>query len=81
MASRSRRRARLRWIVEKLVSRPAQPPLVHEIHPAALRFLGNHILRLALGAHKQHRPAVGSQIRDELLGDRKALRRLVQVEM
>jgi hypothetical protein len=58
----------------------AEPTLVHEIHPAPLRFLGDHVLRLALGTHEEHRATVGRQIRDELFGRAEALRRLVQVD-
>ena len=43
----------LRWMVEKLVSRPAEPALVDVVHPAARRFGGDDVLCLPLGADEQ----------------------------
>ena len=40
----------------------AEPALVHEEHAAALRFFGDDVLRLALGADEQDRPAFGGEV-------------------
>ena len=60
---------------------PAEPALVDEEHPAALRFFGDDVLGLPLGADEQHRPAFGCEVGDELFGVAELLDRLVQVEM
>ena len=46
----------------------AEPPLVHVEHAAALRFFGNDVLRLALGADEKNRAAFGREAADEVLG-------------
>ena len=58
----------------------AQPALIDEEHTAALRFLGDDVLRLSLRADEEHGLAVGRQVRDELLRVAELLDRLVQVE-
>ena len=54
-------------MVVKLVSRPAQPALVHVEHAAARRFFGDDVLRLALGAHEHDGLAFGGELADEIL--------------
>ena len=58
----------------------AEPALVHEEHAAALRFLGDDVLGLALGADEQDRAAFGGEAGDELLGLAEQLHRLAQVD-
>jgi len=45
--------------------RAAKPAMVHKIRAAALGFFGNGFLGLALGAYKQHGPAVGGNFAHE----------------
>src|SRR5207249_8162368 len=45
---------------------PAQPPFVDVEHPAALRFLGDDVLRLPLGPDEQNRPALRGELADEV---------------
>ena len=40
----------------------AEPALVHEEHAAALRFFGDRVLRLPLGADEQDRLALGGEV-------------------
>ena len=58
----------------------AEPALVDEEHPAALRFFRDDVLGLPLGADEQDRLAVRRQVRDELLGVAELLHRLVQID-
>src|SRR6476660_5745065 len=62
------------------IAKPREPALVHEEHSAALRFLGNRVLRLPLGADKQHRPSVSREVRYELLRLAEQPRRLREVD-
>jgi hypothetical protein len=47
---------------------PAEPALVHVEHAAALRFFGDRVLRLALGADEEHGAARGGDVGDEVGG-------------
>ena len=58
----------------------AEPALVHVIHAAALRLFGDHVLRLPLGADKQHRLAFGGQRAQELFRLAEQLDRLAKVD-
>ena len=80
IASRSRSRPRLRWIVAKLVSRPPSQRSFDVEHPAALRFFGDDVLGLPLGADEEDRAAFGREAADELFGIAEQLYRLSEVD-
>src|SRR5208337_1454069 len=54
--------------------------MVHEVHAATNGFLGYGLLRLTLGAHKQHRLALARKIGKELGRLLKELQCLLQVD-
>src|SRR5207237_7636815 len=58
----------------------AEPPLIDVVHPTARRLCRDHVLSLPLGPDEEDRPALGCEVRHELLGIPEQLDRLVQVE-
>src|SRR5207237_1440877 len=64
----------------KVRQQASEPALVHEEHPAALRLLGNRVLRLPLRPDEEDRAPIGRQIVDELLRVAEQFCRLGQVD-
>jgi hypothetical protein len=60
--------------------RAAHPALVHKRHARAGRFFGDRVLRLLLGANKQHRFAFGCLLANEVHGFVEAAHGLLQVD-
>ncbi len=60
--------------------RAAQPAVVRVVHSAALRFLGDGFLRLALGPHKQNRAALRGDFHHEARGFAEHLQSLLQID-
>src|SRR5687767_10774899 len=58
----------------------AEPALVDVVHAAALRFLGDDVLRLPLRSDEEERPAVCRKVGDERFSVPELLDRLVQIE-
>src|SRR5579864_4022030 len=58
----------------------AEPPLIHEVHAAALGLFGDRVLRLALRAHEEQRAAVGRDGRHKVRGFPIELCRAPEVE-
>ena len=59
---------------------PAQPPVIHVEHSAALGLLADSVLSLTLGAHEKHVAPVGREIADELGGVAEIVQCLLQVD-